>query len=256
MPGQHQERVVSISMGELRFILRGCLDLLFPRDCMLTGEPVAAESAYLYFNRISSNELGIVHPPHCNLCGFPFFGDFSIPQKCPHCIELSPHFGSGRTCMVMSGVGREIIHEFKYHAGWHLLHDIARIAGATPGYLEFVNNAIMVPVPLHGRKMRERGYNQSVLFARLLVELAVGAVVEQALQRVRDTQSQTHLKHAARQKNMTGAFAVVTGFRPQPDRRYVVIDDVFTTGATLNACCLALKKAGVAKVDIATLGHG
>ena len=256
MPNEHQDRLVSISMGELRFILRGCLDLMFPRDCMLTGEPVEAESTYLYFNRISSNELGIVQPPYCHVCGFPFFGDFSIRQKCPHCVELSPRFGLGRTCMVMSGVGRAIIHEFKYHAGSHLLHDIACIAEATPGYLEFLNNAILIPVPLHPRKMRERGYNQSVLFARLLVGLAEGAVMEQALQRVRDTESQTHLKHAARQKNMVGAFAVVAGFTPQPDRRYVVVDDVFTTGATLNACCLALIRAGVAKVDIATLGHG
>jgi len=223
---------------------------------MLTGEPVAAASPYLYFNRVSTAEMGIVAAPHCNRCGFPFFGDLEFLRMCPHCIELEPEFGEGRTCMLMRGVGREVIHELKYHRGWHLLQDIRQIVRATPGFIDFLQDAVMVPVPLHPRKQRERGFNQADLLAKIFADEAVGAKCCKALQRVRYTNSQTQLKRVARQKNMADAFTVRAGFKPQAHTRYIVVDDVFTTGATVNACSLALKEAGANVVDIATLGHG
>ena len=230
--------------------------MLFPRDCMITGEPVNRDSPYQYFNRVSAAEMGIVQAPYCNTCGFPFFGDLEFLRVCPHCIELEPEFGSGRTCVLMRGVGREIIHELKYHQGWHLLHDIREIVRATPGFIEFLAGAVIVPVPLHPRKERERGFNQAQWLAEIFANEAPGALLEKVLQRVKYTSSQTRLKHVERQKNMANAFAARTDFAPQSGKRYIVVDDVFTTGATVNACSLALKEAGVEEVDIATLGHG
>lgn len=232
------------------------LDILFPRDCMMTGEPVKGNTPYQYFNRVSDTEMGIVKAPFCRTCGFPFFGDLAFMRMCPHCTELEPEFGAGRTCLLMQGVGREIIHEFKYNEGLHLLHDIRAIVRATPGFIDFLNHAIIVPVPLHPSKERQRGFNQARLLAKLFATEAVGARVENALQRVKYTETQTRLKHAARQKNMHGAFAAHKHFYPQPGTRYIVVDDVFTTGATVNACCLALKEVGASEIDIATLGHG
>lgn len=237
-------------------LLDGVLDVLFPRDCMMTGEPVQGDAPYQYLNRVSDSEMGIVKAPFCNTCGFPFFGDFGFLRACPHCVELDPEFGAGRTCLLMQGIGREIIHELKYHEGLHLLRDIRAIVRATPGFTEFLHDAIIVPVPLHPSKERERGFNQARLLAKLFAAEARGGRVVDALQRVKYTGSQTRLKHAARQKNMHRAFAAREQFKLEAEARYIVVDDVFTTGATVNACCLALKEAGVATVDIATLGHG
>lgn len=234
----------------------GVLDVIFPRDCLLTGEPVGDDSEWLYFKRLSRREMGIVEPPHCPTCGAPFWGEMQLSRICTHCLELEPEFGEGRTCLVLQGAGRSIIHELKYHQGWHLLPDIRRVIQVTPRFLEFLKGAVIVPVPLHPRKERERGFNQTEILARLFVEEAEDARFSNALCRVRDTMSQTRLNHQSRQNNMKGAFQARPDFTPIKGKRYVVVDDVFTTGATLNACCEALKDAGVFQVDIATLGHG
>jgi len=116
---------------------------------------------------------------------------------------------------------------------------------------------VLVPVPLHPRKLHERHYNQS----RLLAECAVAAVgggarVEELLCRVVDTASQTHFDRAARQENLKNAFALAKGATINPAQRYVLVDDVFTTGSTLNACATVLRRGGALNLDVVTFGHG
>jgi len=112
-----------------------------------------------------------------------------------------------------------------------------------------------VPVPLHARKARERGFNQSLLLAQALARVG-GGRVEEVLRRDVDTRSQTEFDRKTRQANLKNAFALVPGARLTPDQKYVLVDDVFTTGSTLNSCARILRRAGALNLDVVTFAHG
>jgi competence protein ComFC len=232
------------------------LDLIFPRECPVTGEPPDDTSPFRHLSPEALRRLPIVYPPCCDTCGAPFFGVLAGPQVCVHCRDLEPEFDSGRTVMLARDSGRVLIHELKYHGARHLAGDLARLATLAPGYLERLRGAVLVPVPLHPNKFRKRGFNQSLLIARELAKLAPGARVVELLDRVKDNGSQTRLDRDERRKNADGAFALRRGARVEPAFPHVVIDDVFTTGATLNACCETLRDSGITRLAVATLAHG
>ena len=201
--------------------------------------------------------LFIVKEPHCSTCGHPYFGETNLNRLCEHCEELEPEFSQGKTAVLLKGAGRSLIHALKYHHGLHVVDDIAAIMASVPGYAEFIRGAVLVPVPLHPRKMRERKYNQSALLAECAVRAVGGqARVEEVLRRIVDTESQTHYDRRARQKNLKNAFALASGAAINPAQRYVLVDDVFTTGSTLNACAAVLRRAGALNLDAVTFGHG
>ena len=276
----------------LRAAGRAGLEVVFPRWCVACGE--AVETGPLeHVCAGCLQEVAFAKPPHCATCGWPFYGAVEGARRCPHCIELEPEFGAGRTGMLVKGVGRVVVHELKYHRGLHLRGDLRGLMRQAPWLGEFARGAVLVPVPLHAKRLRERGFNQALLVAealaaatmedgnwkknegnegkdeegkteqeelkmqnsKLKVEAGETRVAE-LLARVRDTVTQTLLDREDREKNVKGAFAVLAGAEVSAEARYVLVDDVFTTGATLNACAETLRKAGAKKVDVATLGHG
>jgi len=110
---------------------------------------------------------------------------------------------------------------------------------------------------LHPRKLRERRYNQSLLLAECCAQVAgPTTVVQELLCRVVDTESQTHYDRVARQKNLKNAFALAPAAAINSAQRYLLVDDVFTTGSTLNACATVLRRAGASQLDVITFGHG
>jgi competence protein ComFC len=235
---------------------RDKLDVVFPRSCVHCGGLVE-DGRLRHLCPACAKQLIVVGPPHCTTCGHPYYGETEVNRLCPHCEALEPEFGQGKTAILLKGPGRSLVHALKYHHGLHVLEDIAVIMAATPGYMEYVRGAVLVPVPLHPRKLRERRYNQSLLLAGACARAAAGqAVVEELLQRVMDTESQTHYDRAARQKNLKNAFALASRARINPALRYLLVDDVFTTGSTLNACAAVLRRAGVLNLDVVTFGHG
>ena len=121
---------------------------------------------------------------------------------------------------------------------------------------EFLAGAVLVPVPLHPLRKWKRTFNQCELIAGELAQRVPNCRMQVLLQRKRWTGSQTRLSRQQRRRNMRDAFALKRGARVDPSLRYVVVDDVFTTGATLNACCATLRNCGVANLDILALGHG
>jgi len=232
------------------------LDLAYPRECPVTGDPPDDTSPFRYLSPRVVARLPLVAPPCCDTCGAPFFGVLAGPQVCPHCRGLDASFASGRTVMLARDEGRLLIHELKYHGAVRLVRDFARLAARVPGYLERLGNTVLVPVPLHPAKERRRGFNQSLLLARELATLAPGARVDTLLVRIKDTPSQTRLTRRERLRNAKNAFAIRKGATINPASEHVVVDDVFTTGATLDACCSTLRDAGIMTISVATLGHG
>jgi ComF family protein len=141
------------------------------------------------------------------------------------------------------------IHAFKYRRRPSLSRVLGEMLAQRLGNLrarEF-SQAVLVPVPLHPRRGRERGFNQSILLAETLAQAWNMAVLPRGLQRVRFTETQAKLDAQARAKNVKGAFALAKKSNLQ-NHTIFLVDDVFTTGATMNACAAALKSAGAARV--------
>jgi ComF family protein len=240
----------------LRALVGAGLDLVFPRDCVATGEPVEEDSPCRYLSKKGLEQIFFVKDPCCPVCGFPFFGELLASRVCPHCRELEPVFECGRPLLLARDAGRDLVHALKYHHGRYLLPDIATLAAGSAAFCGHLRGATLVPVPLFPRRERQRGYNQSRWLAETFARVAGECEVADLLVRTRDTPSQTHLDRAQREANMRGAFALKPGARPDPQTRYVVVDDVFTTGATLNTCARVLQRGGAERLDVAMLAHG
>lgn len=195
-------------------------------------------------------------PPCCAACGVPFAGELAVARLCQHCEELAPGWAAGRTLVRYVGPARPLVQHLKYRGGRHLLEDVAAIARDAPGIVDFLAGAVLVPVPLHARRERERGYNQSALIAAALARVGRGAGVAHLLRRVRDTASQTRLDRLHRAANVNNAFAMSPSAVLDARLDYILIDDVFTTGSTLQACTTVLRAAGAASVRVPTLAHG
>jgi ComF family protein len=244
--------------------VRGVSDVIFPPVCVHCRalvephEPAAtAWHGFRHLCRRCAGQLEFVVPPHCTTCGHPFFGILEGERMCVKCEGLMPAFREGRTALLFKGPARAMILELKYHRGLHVLEDIAEIFRRATHVIEAVRGATLVPVPLHPRKARERGYNQAELLAQLLAAAAgAGTRVDPILRREIDTATQTAFDRRARMANLKNAFALVPGANLTPEQLYVLVDDVFTTGSTLNSCAHALRRAGALKLDVVTFGHG
>ena len=251
------EKSVSVKAHPVRHALRqAALDLIFPRSCVGCGDAVGAGTLD-FLCAACHRSLIFATPPACQVCGYPFFGALAGPQTCPHCVELDPLFGQGKTLFLAKGPGRSLLHELKYRQGFYVLDDLAVLVRSAPFFAAYLRDATLVPVPLHPDKERERGFNQSERIARMLVEAVGGSTsVATLLQRVRFTKTQTRLNRSERHENMKNAFALVPGSVLNEPLRLMLVDDVFTTGSTLNACARVLREAGAASVNVATIGHG
>ncbi|MDQ8198047.1 phosphoribosyltransferase family protein [Pelagicoccus enzymogenes] len=173
-----------------------------------------------------------------------------------HCEHLQPAFGQGWSIALFRGPLRELIYALKYKQGLWALRDLRELAATAPGLARFAGDAVLVPVPLHPRKQRERGYNQSELLVRMLLETLPDCRFEDLLVRSVDTVSQTQFDRKQRIRNLKNAFSLRQKRAIDPAQRYIIVDDVFTTGSTVNACAAALRRAGARSIDVLTIGHG
>lgn len=235
---------------------RAATDLVFPRSCVACAG-VVEENDYRHLCPRCAAQLAWVSTPGCETCGHPFYGAVGGEAICVHCQGLDPAFRRGRTAVLCRGPARALIHELKYRRGLHVLEDFETIFRRCPAVLEICRGAVLVPVPLHRRKFRERGYNQSALIAEALVRASDDAArVGFWLERQVDTISQTGFDRRARQENLKNAFALAVDADIKTHAHIVLVDDVFTTGSTLNGCARVLRRAGCLNLDVVTFGHG
>ena len=231
------------------------LALLYPEVCQLCkAEPATARDGFV--GRKCWSHVRFIRPPFCERCGLPFEGDLTTAFVCTNCHELELHFSSARSAVVARTVVLEAIHRFKYsRALWfeNFLADLLLREAATA--VRGQRWDFIVPVPLHPLKEREREFNQAALLARHLSRVAEIPMGEKILRRVNPTATQTLLTREQRAANMHRAFAVRPG-ATLAGKRVVLVDDVFTTGATTNACAQALRAAGAAEVCVWTVARG
>ena len=185
-------------------------------------------------------DLPPLQRPYCYLCASP-----RVPQLCDSCRRSAPAFDSVRAPYEFHGSARSIIHDLKYR---NVRITVPYVARLLAGYLE--RNPYPVdaycPVPLHPRRERSRGFNQSELIASELSKITGIPVDTSALRRTRNTPPQVNMETPGdRQRNIADAFECPSDVQ---GRRYMLIDDVVTTGSTMSACADALKDAGAANV--------
>lgn len=202
------------------------------------------------------SHVRFIKPPFCERCGLPHPGDFTTPFKCANCREMDFHFNFARSAVVAHNVVREAIHRYKYQrALWFepFLADLF-LREALPA-LHGQAWDFVVPVPLHPVKHREREFNQAERLAARLSAAAGIPLNSKLLRRVKPTATQTSLTRQERAANMRGAFAVRAGARLDGER-VILVDDVFTTGATTGACAQVLRAAGSGDVCVWTIARG
>ena len=233
------------------------LDVVFPRNCVITGDLVEEDSPYRSISKSVGQKLFHVQAPHCRTCGYPYFGAVMASDRaCPKCKELKPLYGEGKTTILVEGIGRELIHKFKYEEATFLIQDFFSFFENCVGLDHYLDDAHLVPVPLHPRKFRERGFNQSEALCQALILLQPSAKMAKILERTIDTPSQTLFSRKERMRNLKNAFRLAPHSNFEASERYLIVDDVVTTGSTVNACTRALRKGGIQRIDILTLGHG
>jgi ComF family protein len=243
----------------VRQFARGLREVVFPPSCVHCRGLVESGGVYRHLCARCISQIEFVHTPCCTTCGHPYYGEMAVETErmCPHCEGLAPAFRGGRTAVLFKGPIRALVIELKYHRGLHVLADMEEIFRRSTEVLDRVRGAVLVPVPLHARKRRHRGYNQSELIAeRLAAAAGNGTRVELLLQREVDTETQTAFDRRTRQANLKNAFALARAARLDPAQHYILVDDVFTTGSTLNSCALTLRRTGCLNLDVVTLGHG
>jgi ComF family protein len=229
-------------------------DWFYPRVCPGCGEPSDRPGRHLCwacFRRLDLHTQSV-----CSICGHPAEGDVKHAFVCGACREVKPAFDKARAAGHFQGVLRELVHQFKYGQALWLKHDLADLlAGCLEAHFSPGEVDVVVPVPLHPVRQRERSYNQAALLGEELAQRIGRRFDGRSLVRVKKTESQTLLDAAHRRMNALGAFAVAA---PEwvAQRRVLLVDDVMTTGATLSECARMLKKAGAHQVWAATVARG
>lgn len=235
--------------------LNTTLGFFYPEVCALCKtEPATSDEGFV--GAECRRHVRFIRPPFCGRCGLPYDGDLTAPFECSNCRDLKLYFSSARSAVVAKSVVMEAIHHFKYSRALWFENFLAGllISEAAP-VLRGQNNSIIVPVPLHPLKKREREFNQAAVLAARLSRATAVPVNEKMLARVKPTETQTHLKREERAANMRGAFAVRGGVKLNGER-IILVDDVFTTGATTNDCARALRGAGAGDVCVWTVARG
>jgi ComF family protein len=232
---------------------RAVVDLVLPLQCLSCGAVTGGEGALC---APCWSRVNFISAPICAACGYPFAFGTAAPQVlCGPCSRRRPVFDRARAVFVYDDASRGLVVGFK-HA------DRTFAAPAFGAWLaragaELVGDGdVIVPVPLHRWRLAARRYNQAALLAQSLARYTGGACAVDALRRLRPTPSQGGLGRLARARNVRGAFAVPPSRRGLVDgRRVLLVDDVLTTGATVEAASRALLAAGARAVDVLTLAR-
>jgi ComF family protein len=263
MQGPHQNpqrernvtllRAVQNAMAAMRGLGPRLLDFAFPPLCASCRTPVSAAH-----NLCGACWGGIafLSDPLCEVCGFPFEFDTGPGSLCAGCQQRLPAFDRARALMRYDDASRNPILALKRADRLDLVPAFARWI-ARPGRELLNSTDLIVPVPLHHGRLWQRRFNQSALIATALGRLAEKPVDCLVLRRVRATPSQGEMPSAsARRRNMQGAFRVDRrGTGRLAGKTILLVDDVLTTGATVEACARALKRAGAARVLVLALAR-
>lgn len=239
-------------------IFKWGVNLVLPPRCPINGNIVDRVGA---ISPQAWKELTFVSDPHCNCCGIPFAIDNTIGFEtendflCGQCLSTQRHFDKAKSIFVYNEGSRKMILAFKHGDALHLHTTLAPLL-VNLGKNFCKPDSILVPIPLHWLRLVNRRYNQSAILANAMSKISGQVCWSDALIRVRHTPPQGHKSAKDRHQNVAGAFKMNSNYQDKiKDKNIVLVDDVFTTGATLDECSKVLKSTGVASVNILTVAR-
>lgn len=247
MEGFIRRRTVPAMLG------RALLDLLFPPLCHVCKRFIPS-SGRLHLCRDCLAACAAISTPHCSLCGLPFSGG-SFDHRCGPCTVSPPPYNAARSAFRFDGPVRDLIHRYKYSHEVRLRRPLGLMAASPLGDFAAKQGVeLIVPVPLHVRRLRLRGFNQAVLLGEVLESEWQIPLERSLLQRIRWTEPQVNVPAAERAANVRGAFAVANPEK-LAEKRVLLVDDVYTTGSTVAECARVLRRAGAASVAVVTVAR-
>lgn len=239
--------------GCLRTVGTAFLDILLPPCC-----PVCHQRYYgdepLHICPDCLEKLPLIGDAFCSICGIPFVaGD--KPHPCSRCIKNPPPYSAARAAFMHAGDIKELIHRFKYNGDTRLRRSLGLLTAEKLAKFAKESSAdLIVPIPLHNKRLKNRGFNQALLLAEIFSKAWQIPLQRHLIKRTRLTVPQVELGRKQRLSNLHDAF-MVADQRLVAGKTIMLVDDVTTTGSTLWEASAVLKKAGARKVLAVTISH-
>jgi ComF family protein len=237
----------------LKRILTGLADIVFPPRCLTCEESLDNKNAP--FCPACFSQIHFLQSPLCSCCGIPFAGADTDNHLCGDCAVSKPIFSVARSIGKYETTLLEAIHRFKYNRNIH----IGEILGKLMAEFEYSDFAIsdyslIMPVPLHPKKLRQRGFNQSVILAREISKRFQLTLDFLTLRRHTYTEAQINLGRKEREANVSGVFSV-TDSEKIHGQKIILVDDVYTSGSTAKECTRVLMHSNADSVAILTIAR-
>jgi ComF family protein len=242
----HLRGALGVCRGAWSYAAKLALDIALPTLCVACREPVDGEGVCAE----CWSKLSFIEPPYCPRLGIPFVYDPGPELPSMEAIANPPAYARARAAVRYDDVARSLVHALKYQDRTDLAPTMGRwMARAGRELLKEAD--VLIPVPLHWRRGWSRRYNQSGALARVIERHSGVRLASEALRRIRRTEQQIGLSRTQRASNVQGAFKVAPERNGDvAGRRVILIDDVLTSGATIDACARVLLRAKAASVDV------
>ncbi|MBW2553815.1 MAG: ComF family protein [Deltaproteobacteria bacterium] len=238
----------------MRALIKSIIDFIFPPICYICGSPFDSEGEMGICPHCLS-QIKYIECPFCTLCGKPFYSEVVTDHLCGDCLTRKRYFSKARAVGYYDGVLRKATHLLKYKLKNHLALHLGNIMAQQMQYLlNGIAYHSIIPVPLHPERLRERGFNQALFLARSVSEKHKIPLDGYTLTRNRWTDPQVGLSERDREDNVRGAFLIIERDKVT-DRNILLVDDVYTSGNTVEECSKTLIKAGASRVDVLTLAR-
>ncbi len=228
----------------------GLVDFLFPAACPICLGALTSAAPASSFCTLCTSTITPLPSGRCSRCALPFIASSGSSHYCADCSRELPAFSAVYAAGLYSGAMKQALQRFKYAGAVDLDQPLAELlyAQIPPD----IDEHVIVPVPLHLSRLRQRGFNQSLLLARALAHNLQLTLEQAILKRTVDSHSQQGLDALQRAKNLNNAFVAT---RRLDGCKVLLVDDVMTTGATVSACTQALKDVGAMNVNIAVIAR-
>ncbi len=231
------------------------LNLIFPRNiyCIICNEAIETTEKYSLCHKCRK-KVSFISSRECEQCGKPL-EPLYLPTKCPDCVMVKHKFTKGYSCVEYNDEMKQLVYKLKYANQRYLSYHMAEIMVDKLNKVALENIDIIIPVPLHKSKLKKRGFNQANLLVKYIRKAKNWPAENRSLIRVRDTHSQNELKKNERKENVKNAFKIVST-EVYKDKNILLVDDIYTTGSTIDSCCRELLKAKPKAIYVITFATG
>lgn len=231
------------------------LNFIYPRNiyCIVCNSSINREEEYSICEECK-DKLKFIWEKTCDRCGKPL-DELYLIDRCTECIENPNYYTRAVSCIEYDDLAKKIIYDLKYYKKRYIAYHIAETIYDRLIECDMYGFDVIIPVPLHKAKERERSFNQASIISKYLGQMTKTWVDNKSLIRIRNTISQNKLTKEERRKNLEDAFEIINSENIR-DKNILLVDDIYTTGSTVNQCSSVLMENGALNIYVATFATG